>query len=49
MTWFEIGDALLHISTPDHTWLPAPWELSQKGRDLPAEKWQLPPGVRQGV
>ena len=24
------------------------WEISQRGRDLPAEAWQLPPGVRRG-
>ncbi len=25
------------------------WEFSQRGRDLPADKWQLPPGVTRGV
>jgi uncharacterized glyoxalase superfamily protein PhnB len=25
------------------------WEFSQRGRDLAAERWQLPPGVTQGV
>ena len=24
------------------------WEISQRGRDLPAEAWELPPGVRRG-
>ena len=25
------------------------WEISQRGRDLPPEEWQLPPGVTRGV
>ena len=25
------------------------WEISQRGRDLAAEHWQLPPGVIRGV
>jgi uncharacterized glyoxalase superfamily protein PhnB len=25
------------------------WEISQRGRDLAAERWQLPPGVTRGV
>ena len=25
------------------------WEISQRGRDLSAERWQLPPGVTRGV
>ena len=25
------------------------WEISQRGRDLAAENWQLPPGVTRGV
>jgi uncharacterized glyoxalase superfamily protein PhnB len=25
------------------------WEISQRGRDLEAGRWQLPPGVRRGV
>ena len=25
------------------------WEISQAGRDLAAELWQLPPGVKRGV
>jgi len=25
------------------------WEISQRGRDLAAEHWQLPPGVTRGV
>ena len=25
------------------------WEISQRGRDLAAERWQLPPGVSRGV
>ena len=25
------------------------WEISQRGRDLTAERWQLPPGVTRGV
>jgi uncharacterized glyoxalase superfamily protein PhnB len=25
------------------------WEISQGGRDLAAEQWQLPPGVTRGV
>lgn len=24
------------------------WEISQRGRDLPADRWQLPPGVTRG-
>jgi uncharacterized glyoxalase superfamily protein PhnB len=24
------------------------WEFSQKGRDLPADAWRLPPGLRRG-
>ena len=25
------------------------WEISQRGRDLPADRWRLPPGVTRGV
>jgi uncharacterized glyoxalase superfamily protein PhnB len=25
------------------------WEFSQRGRDLAAERWQLPPGVTRGI
>jgi hypothetical protein len=25
------------------------WEISQRGRDLAAERWRLPPGVTRGV
>jgi uncharacterized glyoxalase superfamily protein PhnB len=25
------------------------WEISQRGRDLAARRWQLPPGVTRGV
>jgi PhnB protein len=25
------------------------WEICQGGRDLAAERWQLPPGVTRGV
>jgi uncharacterized glyoxalase superfamily protein PhnB len=25
------------------------WEISQRGRDLAAERWQLPPGVTRGT
>ena len=25
------------------------WEISQRGRDLAADLWQLPPGVTRGV
>jgi uncharacterized glyoxalase superfamily protein PhnB len=25
------------------------WEVSQRGRDLAADRWQLPPGVTRGV
>jgi uncharacterized glyoxalase superfamily protein PhnB len=25
------------------------WEISQRGRDLSAERWQLPPGVTRGL
>jgi uncharacterized glyoxalase superfamily protein PhnB len=25
------------------------WEISQRGRDLAAERWQLPPGLARGV
>jgi uncharacterized glyoxalase superfamily protein PhnB len=25
------------------------WEVSQAGRDLAADRWKLPPGVRRGV
>jgi uncharacterized glyoxalase superfamily protein PhnB len=25
------------------------WEISQRGRDLAAPRWQLPPGVTRGV
>jgi uncharacterized glyoxalase superfamily protein PhnB len=101
MTWFEVGNSLFSISTPDETWRQAPgaasglvmkvyvddvdrhfarakaegakiisepqdgfwggriyraldheghqWEISQRGRDLAAERWQLPPGVTRGV
>jgi uncharacterized glyoxalase superfamily protein PhnB len=101
MTWFEVGNALFNISTPDDAWrqprgatasgymkvyvddvdahfarakaegasiVSEPmdgfwggrvyraldpeghaWEISQKGRDLSAEKWQLPPGVTRGT
>lgn len=98
MTWIEVGNGLLNISTPDPTWDQAAgteqtsfvmkvyvddvdahfvhakahgaaivsepeegfwggriyrvrdhegnqWEISQRGRDLAAEKWKLPPGV----
>lgn len=101
MTWMEVGNALLHLSTPDETWprfsgaasgfvikiyvddvdrhfahakaegaeiVSEPqdgfwgdriyracdyeghqWEMSQRGRDLAAERWQLPPGVKRGA
>jgi len=100
-TWFEVGNSLFSLSTPDETWRQAPgvasglvmnvyvddvdrhfvrakaegakiisepqdgfwggriyraldheghqWEISQRGRDLAAERWQLPPGVTRGV
>lgn len=25
------------------------WEISQRGRDLAAERWRLPPGVTRGI
>ncbi|EQD26074.1 glyoxalase/bleomycin resistance protein/dioxygenase [mine drainage metagenome] len=25
------------------------WEISQRGRDLAADRWQLPPGVTRGL
>jgi uncharacterized glyoxalase superfamily protein PhnB len=25
------------------------WEISQRGRDVAADRWQLPPGVTQGI
>jgi uncharacterized glyoxalase superfamily protein PhnB len=25
------------------------WEISQRGRDLSADRWQLPPGVTRGI
>jgi len=25
------------------------WEISQRGRDFAADRWQLPPGVRRGA
>ncbi len=25
------------------------WEISQRGRDLPADRWQLPPGTTRGT
>lgn len=101
MTWMEVGNALLNLSTPDETWPRHPgatsgivmkvyvddvdqhfahakaqgadiisepqdgfwggriyrvrdheghhWEMSQRGRDLAAERWQVPPGVQRGV
>lgn len=102
LTWFEVGDGLFSISTPDETWPQAPvpgvsgsvmkvyvedvdghfarakaggakivmepqdgfwggriyraldpeghrWEISQRGRDLSAERWRLPPGVARGA
>jgi uncharacterized glyoxalase superfamily protein PhnB len=100
MTWFEVGNSLFNISTPDEIWrkntdtqglmmkvyvdnidehfarakaggakiVSAPadgfwggriyrvldheghqWEISQRGRDLAADRWQLPPGVTRGV
>jgi uncharacterized glyoxalase superfamily protein PhnB len=101
MTWFEVGNSLFSISTPDEAWGQAPgaaasgfmkvyvedvdshfahakaegakiilephdgfwggriyraldheghrWEISQSGRDLTPERWQLPPGVTRGV
>ena len=102
MTWIEIGDSLINLSTPDDRWrqsrgaatsgfvmkvyvedvdthfvrakaegakiISEPedgfwggriyrafdheghcWEISQRGRDLPAHEWQVPPGVTRGV
>jgi uncharacterized glyoxalase superfamily protein PhnB len=102
MAWFEVGNSLLHISTPEDSLrqstdgampdfklkvyvddvdahfarakaegakiILAPhdgfwggriyraldheghqWEISQRGRDLAAHRWQLPPGVTRGV
>ena len=100
MTWFEVGDSLFNISTPDEVWRQKPetpglmmkvyvedvdkhyahakaegarivsepqngfwggriyrvldheghqWEMSQRGLDLAADRWQLPPGVTRGV
>lgn len=102
MTWIEVGDGLINISTPDDSWrksttgnaschvmkvyvenidqhfsrakaegatiVSAPedgfwggrvyrafdheghrWEISQRGRDLAARDWILPPGVKRGV
>lgn len=100
MTWFEVGNSLFSIATPDETRRQKPetpglkmkvyvedvdkhfahakaegativsepedgfwggriyrvldheghqWEISQRGRDLAAEDWQLPPGVTRGV
>lgn len=99
-TWFEIGNSLLNIATPDVSWRQKPetpglmlkvyvdevdkhfahakaegarvvstpedgfwggriyrvldheghqWEISQRGQDLAADRWQLPPGVTRGV
>lgn len=99
IAWFEVGDSLFSISTPDSTWpegdkrststmkvyvddlerhfahaeregaaIVSPpedgfwggrtyrvidleghrWEISQAGRDLPADQWRLPPGVVRG-
>jgi uncharacterized glyoxalase superfamily protein PhnB len=25
------------------------WEISQRGRDLAADRWELPPGLTRGV
>ena len=102
MTWMEVGNALINVSTPDPGWRQSPaattasfvlkvyvddvdthfakakaegativsepedgfwggriyrardheghhWEISQRGRDLAAHKWQLPHGVTRGV
>ena len=100
MTWFEVGNSLFNIATPDITWRQRPdtpglmmkvyvqdvdkhyacakaegativsepedgfwggriyrvldheghqWEMSQRGLDLAADRWQLPPGVTRGV
>ncbi|MGH9867017.1 MAG: VOC family protein [Candidatus Polarisedimenticolia bacterium] len=103
MTWFEAGNGLFHISTPDETWRQSAaattssgfvmkvyvedvdshfarakaqgariisepqdgfwggriyraldheghgWEISQRGRDLAADRWQLPPAVIRGA
>ena len=100
MTWFEVGNGLFNISTPDATRRQKPetpglmmkvyvedvdkhfarakaegarivtetedgfwggrtyrvldheghqWEISQRGRDLAVDHWQLPPGVTRGV
>ncbi len=101
MAWFEVGNGLLSISTPDSTWgqpqamisgffmkvyvedldlhfarakaegatiIEEPrdgfwggriyrvldheghqWEIAQAGRDWPADRWELPPGVTRGA
>ena len=100
MAWFDVGDSLINISTPDQTLPPGShvtggrlkvyvgdidrhfaharaeganilsepedrfwggriyrvmdpenhiWEISQQGRDLSVDRWQLPPGVALGV
>lgn len=100
MTWFEVGNSLFNVSTPDKNWrrtteapglmmkvyvedvdqhfahakaqgaqiLSEPedgfwggriyrvldleghqWEISQRGRDLAAARWRLPPGVTRGM
>ena len=100
MTWFEVGNSLFSIATPDETRRQKPetpglkmkvyvedvdkhfahakaegativsepedgfwggriyrvldheghqWEISQRGRDLAADLWQLPPGVTREV
>lgn len=100
MAWFEIGNGLLNIATPDTGLRQNPetpglmmkiyvgdvdghfahakaegarivsaprdgfwggriyraldheghqWEISQRGRDLSPDQWQLPPGVTRGV
>ncbi|MHB1991154.1 VOC family protein [Metallibacterium scheffleri] len=100
MTWFEVGNSLFNIATPDEVWRQRPdtpglmmkvyvedvdkhfarakaegarivsepedgfwggriyrvldheghqWEISQRGRDLAADRWQLPAGVTRGV
>ena len=100
MTWIEVGDGLIHLSTSDDSWrrgasigasvtkvyvddvdghfarakaqgaaiISEPqdgfwggriyraadheghrWEISQRGRDLAAHRWKLPPRVTRGV